>query len=134
MQLSEMEYKGLNLLEEVCTVEIALDEGRNVIHIFDVNYVIEPVYDFASKKYVLNEAFYQFAEVLKSKYFFVEKRDMALGEWIASFTWQFYSSNQMIKSYREGVFSLVPKSVLSDETEDLLMLRGFYPKYVEKLR
>lgn len=134
MQLNELEYKGLNLLEEVCTVEVALDEGRNVIHIFDVNYVIEPIYHFASKEYALSSSFYRFVEVLKSKYFFVEKRDMEMGKWIESFTWQFYSSNQMIKNYRAGTFSLIPLSDLDDKTDDGLYQMGYYPKYVEKLR
>lgn len=134
MQLSEMEYKGLDLNEEICTVEIALDEGVNVIHVFDTNYVVEPVYDFANKKYELNEGFYQFAEVLKSKYFFVEKREKEIAEWISSFTWQFYSSNHVIKSYSEGIFSLTPVESLSNETEGDVVQKGFYPKYVERLR
>lgn len=134
MQLSEIEYKGLNLNEEICTVEIALDEGLNVIHVFDVNYVVEPVYDFANKKYELNEGFYLLAEVLKPKYFFVEKREKEIAEWIASFTWQFYGSNQVIKSYREGIFSLTLVHTLSTETEEAVIQRGLYPKYVERLR
>ena len=134
MRLSEMEYRGLNLLDEINTVEIALDEEKNIIHIFDVNYVIEPIFDFKNSEYSLSEGFYQFAEVLKSKYFFVEKRQMVMRDWIASFTWQFYSSNKTIKSYREGEFIVTQLSVLTDETESTLLQKGLYPKYIEKLK
>ncbi|MGN7114870.1 hypothetical protein [Lysinibacillus odysseyi] len=133
MQLSEMEYKGLNLMDEISTVEIALDEEKSIIHIFDTNYVIEPIFDFVSREYVLSEGFYQFAEVLKSKYFFVEKRQMPIHDWIGSFTWQFYGSNQTVKSYRDGKFFLTPLTLLAGETEKSLLLKELYPKYVDKL-
>ena len=133
MQLSEMEYKGLNLMDEVGTVEIALDEERNVIHVFDVNHIVEPEYHFLYGTYILSDGFFKLAEVLKSKYFFVEKREMELAKWIASFTWQFYSSNQMIKTFRKDEFTIIPVATLSSGEESALIQKGFYPKYIERL-
>ena len=133
MRLSEMEYKGLNLMDEVGTVEIALDEERNVIHVFDINHIVEPEYHFSDKTYVLSDGFAKLAEVLKSKYFFVEKKDLELAEWIGSFTWQFYSSNQTVKTFKNGEFTIIPVDALSSKEESALIQMGFYPKYVDRL-
>lgn len=133
MQLSEMEYKGLNLMDEVGTVEIALDEERNAIHVFDVNHIVEPDYHFSDKTYVLSDGFAKLAEVLKSKYFFVEKKDMEIAKWIESFTWQFYSSNRTVKTFKNGEFTIIHAVSLSSTDESELIQMGLYPKYVERL-
>ena len=102
MRLYEMEYKGLNLLDEVCTVELALDEASATVHIYDTNHVVEPTYHFGRNEYELSEGFFKLAEVLNQKYFFVEKRSQNLEKWINSLTWTFYSSNQSIKCFQEN--------------------------------
>lgn len=108
MRLSEMEYKGLNLLDEICTVEIALDEELSIVHVYDTNYVVEPTYHFGRKEYELSEGFFKLAEVLKQKYFFVEKRSENIDQWIESLTWIFYSSNQSIKCFQKKLFQFFP--------------------------
>ncbi len=133
MQLIELEYRGLNLMDEVGVVEIALDEGRNTIHIFDANHIVEPEYHFLNKSYVLSEGFAKLAEVLRSKHFFAEKREGELAEWIGGFTWQFYSSNQMIKTYKEGQFTVINIDEVASKEEEALIQMGLYPKYVERL-
>ncbi|MGM9950989.1 MAG: aminopeptidase [Lysinibacillus sp.] len=128
-----MEYKGLNLMDEVGTAEIALDEGRNTIHVFDTNHIVEPEYHFFNKSYILSDGFAKLAEVLMSKHFFAEKREMELAEWIGSFTWQFYSSNQTVKTYKKGEFTIIPAAALSCKEESALIQMGLYPKYVKRL-
>lgn len=133
MQLYEMEYRGLNLLDEVCAVEIALDEESHIVHIYDINYVVEPTYHFGRKEYELSEGFFKLAEVLNQKYFFVEKRNQNLEEWIESLTWIFYSSNQTIKCFQEQNFSIISIKDLVNEGERLLIDAKLFPKYVTRL-
>ena len=133
MQLCEMEYKGLNLLDEVCTVEIALDEALAVVHIYDTNYVVEPTYHFGRKEYELNEGFYKLVQVLKQKYFFVEKRNENTENWIEGLTWIFYSSNQSIKCYQKNTFSILPLKTIMNQDEQFLINEKLYPKYVNRL-
>ncbi|WP_431027304.1 aminopeptidase [Lysinibacillus sp. LZ02] len=133
MQLSEMEYKGLNLLDEVCSVEIALDEVLDVVHIYDTNYVVEPTYNLKQKNYELSEGFFQLAEVLKQKYFFVEKRKSNMNEWISSLTWQFYSSNKSVKCFSGQDITVVRIADLVDKSEQSLIEAKLYPKYVYRL-
>ena len=133
MRFYEMEYKGLNLLDEVCTVEIALDVECDTVHIFDTNYVVEPTYHFGRKEYELNEGFFKLAEVLNQKYFFVEKKSENLKTWIDSLTWTFYSSNQTIKCYQGNTFSIRPLKMVMNQDEQSLMNEKLYPKYVNRL-
>ncbi|MFF5996889.1 aminopeptidase [Lysinibacillus sp. KU-BSD001] len=133
MQLSEMEYKGLNLLDEVCSVEIALDEVLDVVHIYDTNYVVEPTYNFKQKNYELSEGFFQLAEVLKQKYFFVEKRKSNMNEWMSSLTWQFYSSNKSVKCFDGQDITVMGIADLLQKSEQALIEAKLYPKYVYRL-
>ena len=133
MRLYEMEYKGLNLLDEVCTVELALDEASATVHIYDTNHVVEPTYHFGRNEYELSEGFFKLAEVLNQKYFFVEKRSQNLEKWINSLTWTFYSSNQSIKCFQGNTFSILPLKMIMNQDEQSLIDRKLYPKYVNRL-
>ena len=133
MRLYEMEYKGLNLLDEVCTIEIALDVEYGTVHIFDTNYVVEPTYHFGRKEYELSEGFFKLAQVLKQKYFFVEKNSEDLEKWIKSLTWIFYSSNQSIKCFQGNTFSIISVKTIVNEDEQSLIAEKLYPKYVKRL-
>ena len=133
MRLYEMEYKGLNLLDEVCTIEIALDVEYDTVHIFDTNYVVEPTYHFGRKEYELSEGFFKLAQVLKQKYFFVEKRNENIENWIESLTWIFYSSNQSIKCFQGNTFSIISVKAIVNEDEQSLIAEKLYPKYVKRL-
>lgn len=133
MQLSELEYKGLDLCDKVTTVEIAINERRNVVHIFDLNQVVEPTYNFQKKAFELNDGFFTFVEVLKSKYFFVEKRDLPLSDWIESLTFQFYCSKRSIKTYKKETLSIKDVMDYISCTDEELIQRELYPKYVKRL-
>ena len=133
MRLYEMEYRGLNLLDEVCTVEIALNEVLSTVHIYDTNYVVEPTYHFGRKEYELSEGFFKLAEVLNQKYFFVEKKNESIGKWIEGLTWIFYSSNQSIKCYQKNTFSIIPLKMMINKDEQFLIDKNLYPKYINRL-
>jgi hypothetical protein len=70
MKIQELEYKGLNLLDVVGTVEIAIDTINKTIHVYDVQQIVEPEYHFQSKAFVLSDGFFNMARVLKQKQFF----------------------------------------------------------------
>lgn len=133
MQLSELEYKGLNLFDEVQTVEIAVDERLHVVHIFDTNDIVEPTYNYQKQNFELSDGFYSFVEVLKSKYFFVEKRELKISDWIESFTFQFYSSKRTLKTYSNK--NLNSRNVMEciHFSDEELIGQKLYPKYVKRL-
>ena len=78
MKLNELEYKGLNLFDEIGAVEIALNAKHQTIHVYDTAQIVEPEYHFASKNYVLSEGFYKMATVLMQKQFFEKKLEQSL--------------------------------------------------------
>ena len=112
---------------------MALDEESHIVHIYDINHVVEPTYHFGRKEYELSEGFFKLAEVLNQKYFFVEKRNQDLEKWIESLTWIFYSSNQTIKCFQRQNFSLIPLKDLVSQSEQSLIDAKLFPKYVTRM-
>jgi len=126
-EIFELEYRGLNLFDEISTVEVAIDNQNKVIHIYDINQVVEPEYDFTAKKYQLSEGFYKMAKVLFEKKF-LESPYETEAQWMTEITWVFYGSKRSIfKS--EGLNLLeIPKAELSYEAEN--SEQSLYSKYV----
>lgn len=62
-QIYQMEYRGLNLFDEISTVELAIDEANKTIHIYDVGQVVTPVFNFDVSAYELSDGFYKMAEI-----------------------------------------------------------------------
>ncbi|MEK4230108.1 aminopeptidase [Solibacillus sp. FSL H8-0538] len=133
MKLNELEYKGLNLFDEISTVEIALHEQSRTIHVFDIQQVVEPEYNFSNKNYMLSEGFYKMAVVLEGKQFFEKKQQQTLPQWIDSITWHFYSSKKTIKTYKDATIYVTPFEQFSSWTDTELLDNGFYPKYAQRL-
>lgn len=134
MKLNELEYKALNLMDEVTTVEIALDEKKQTIHVCDLANAVEPEYDFVTKKYKLSEEFYKMAEVLMQKQFFERKIDQTLEQWVNFVTWNFYSSKRTIKSYKFGKMHICTYEQFHSMSEQHWVEFGYYPKYVKRLK
>ncbi|MDI7740726.1 hypothetical protein QMK38_01825 [Lysinibacillus fusiformis] len=126
-EIFELEYRGLNLFDEISTVEVAIDNQNKVIHIYDINQVVEPEYDITAKKYQLSEGFYKMAKVLFEKKFFESPYETE-AQWLTEITWVFYGSKRSIfKS--EGLNLLeIPKAGLSYESEN--SEKSLYSKYV----
>lgn len=125
-KLNELQYQGLNLLDEVGTVEIALDSQNQMIHVYDTQQIVAPEYNYATKNYVLTDSFYKMAMIIKQKKFLEQHEEMTVDEWVEKIRWIFYSITPVIKLYDQGKMSTI-----NVEKEGISAL--FYHKYVERL-
>ena len=126
MKIQELEYRGLNLLDVVGTVEVAIDAANKIIHIYDIQHIVEPEYHFQTKSYTLSEGFFKMASVLKQKPFLQNNKEDNLNFWVAQYTWIFYCSNQSIKYYRHGKMIVPTKNQLEGQEH------FYYPKYLHR--
>ncbi len=100
-----MEYRGLNLLDEISTVELAIDEEKQTIHIFDVGQVVSPIFNFDVSAYELSDGFYKMADVLRHKKILTKQQtgsDLTLSEWLIMNNAYFYIPQKRIKKYVNG--------------------------------
>ncbi|KOY81022.1 hypothetical protein I6G82_04145 [Lysinibacillus macroides] len=126
-KIYQMEYKGLNLFDEISTVELAIDEAQQTIHIFDVGQVVSPIFNFDVSAYELSDGFYQMADILRHKRILTNQQtasDITLSEWLIQNCAYFYSPKQRIKKYAQG-------SILEiiDRTKDL----DLFDDYVQRI-
>ncbi|MFJ7734322.1 hypothetical protein ACIQXF_20945 [Lysinibacillus sp. NPDC097231] len=104
-QIYQMEYRGLNLFDEISTVELAIDEEGQTIHIFDVGQVVSPIFNFDVSAYELSEGFYKMADILRHKRILTDQQpgnELTLSEWLISNNAYFYIPKQRIKKYAQG--------------------------------
>ncbi|MFC7684568.1 aminopeptidase [Ureibacillus sp. GCM10028918] len=126
----EFEYRGLNIIDEISTVEVALDPVHNAFHIYDTNDVVEPEYSFSLKKYVMSDGFYRMANVLYEKQFF-ESASQTVEQWISEKTWLFYGSKKsIIKYYGVDIIEISKEECID---EDLNEIHHLYNKYVMRV-
>lgn len=88
-----MEYKALNLLDEVCSVELAIMDDKKELHILDCHKAISPIYNFSVGKYKLNDDFYQMVRVLMKKKILFSNNcgEMSIDDWLDRNTIFIYS-------------------------------------------
>lgn len=134
MHIQELEYKGINLMDVVGTVEIAIDSDLNTIHVYDTDQIVEPEYNFKTKNYVLSEGFYKMAKVLKEKQFFLKNNENNLNNWIESHCWIFYSSKNSIKEYMDGEMGLLQMASFINENDAPEVDSKYYRKYINRLK
>ncbi|QSB10306.1 hypothetical protein JTI58_00890 [Lysinibacillus fusiformis] len=104
-KIYQMEYRGLNFLDEVSTVELAIDEEKQTIHIFDVGQVVSPIFNFDVSAYELSDGFYKMADVLRHKKILTKQQtgsDLTLSEWLIMNNAYFYIPQKRIKKYVNG--------------------------------
>jgi len=104
-QIYQMEYRGLNLLDEISSVELAIDEQGQTIHIFDAGQVVSPIFNFDVSAYELSEGFYKMADILRHKRIltnYQQGSDWTLSEWLITNNVYFYVPKQRIKKYVQG--------------------------------
>ena len=126
MVIQQLEYRGLNLLDEIGSVEIAIDADLKTIHIYDTDHIVEPEYDFLTKNFKLSEGFWKMANVIKEKQLFLNGVEKSLEIWVESFQWIFYSSGRSIKMYNHGEMTVF--NTITMESKKLL-----YTKYFSRL-
>lgn len=123
----EFEYKGLNILDEISTVEVAIDSLHRTVHIYDTNQVVEPEFNFSTRKYQMSNGFFKMAKVLYDKRFF-DTTSQTIEQWVNEWIWLFYGSKRSILSY-DGVDVIeIPKEVSENNNNHHL-----YKKYILRL-
>ena len=104
-KIYQMEYRGLNLFDEISTVELAIDEEKQTIHIFDVGQVVTPIFNFDVSAYELSDGFYKMADVLRHKKILTDQHvedDLTLSKWLIRNNAYFYTPKKRIKKYVQG--------------------------------
>jgi len=104
-QIYQMEYRGLNLFDEISTVELAIDEEGQTIHIFDAGQVVSPIFNFDVSAYELSDGFYKMAHILRLKRILTNQQpgnELTLSEWLITNTAYFYIPQKRIKKYAQG--------------------------------
>lgn len=133
MAFNELEYKGLNLLDQVGTVELAINAQLKVIHVYDTQQIVDPEYDFQTKNYRLSDGFFQMASVLMQKQFIDATKDGQCQTWVDTITWLFYGSRNCVKAYKNKEMSVVQVEQFSQSSEQQWMEQGYYSKYVYRI-
>lgn len=126
-----MEYRGLNLLDDISTVELAFDLSAEVIHVFDTNQVVEPEFNFTTKSYQLSDGFYKMAKVLYEKQFIAPSEEETFESWVKRKTWFFYGSKKSILKYDGTNISKVIN--LESVNEVQIIKNHLYKKYLSRL-
>ncbi|MEE1133068.1 MAG: hypothetical protein UHX00_15730 [Caryophanon sp.] len=101
-------YTGRNLMDELATVEIAIDVEAKRIHLFDAHYVCEPQYDAVKKAYSFSDETTQLARVLFEKEI-VCKEIVKFDDWVRKIDWVFYCSKPLLLRCLNGEFLTYPK-------------------------
>ncbi|HBI99929.1 MULTISPECIES: hypothetical protein [Lysinibacillus] len=126
-KIYQMEYRGLNLFDEISTVELAIDEEKQTIHIYDIGQVVSPIFNFDVSAYELSDGFYKMADILRHKKILTNQQadsDLTLSEWLIKNNAYFYIPNKRIKKYVQG--SIV-------EIVDRTMEQALFDEYVQRL-
>ncbi|WP_336635800.1 hypothetical protein [Lysinibacillus fusiformis] len=126
-KIYQMEYRGLNLFDEISTVELAIDEEKQTIHIYDVGQVVSPIFNFDVSAYELSDGFYKMADILRHKNILTNQQadsDLTLSEWLIKNNAYFYIPNKRIKKYVQG--SIV-------EIVDQTMEQALFDDYVQRV-
>lgn len=126
-KIYQMEYRGLNLFDEIGTVELAIDEDKQTIHIYDIGQVVSPIFNFDVSAYELSDGFYKMADILRHKNILTNQQadsDLTLSEWLIKNNAYFYIPNKRIKKYVQG--SIV-------EIVDRTMEQALFDDYVQRV-
>ena len=104
-QIYQMEYRGLNIFDEISTVELAIDEAQQTLHIFDPGEVVVPIFNFDVSAYELSENFYKMADVLRHKRILTSQEltvECTLSNWLMNNNAYFYVPNKRVRKYVDG--------------------------------
>lgn len=127
-EVLELEYRGLNLLDEISTVEIAIDSLHKEIHIYDTNQVVEPEYNFSTKAYQMSEGFFKMAKVFFDKRYIAIQSQTTTQQWIQEITWVFYGSKKSILKLEGG--TIIEISKVEALNEAVKLAHRLYSKYL----
>lgn len=128
----ELEYRGLNIMDEISTVEIAIDSLGKTIHVFDTKQVVEPEFNFSEKSFQMSEGFHKMAEVLYGKGF-QDSGDQTIEEWKKSVAWIFYGSRKSIlKAENNKIIEMTKAHLVTSPLFEKYAKRVNVPLQVER--
>ena len=92
------------MLDEVCVVEMTVDEERRTLHIFDRENAVSPSYHFVDKRFVLTDDFQKMAQVcIQKKILLLNNGDKILvEEWLQNIRIYFYTAASTVRLYQHG--------------------------------
>lgn len=126
-QIYQMEYRGLNLFDEISTVELAIDEKQQTLHIFDPGEVVVPIFNFDVSAYELSENFYKMADVLRHKNILTEQKSagaFTLSNWLVKNNVYFYVPNRRVRKYGDGCIK---------EIIDVKQEKALFEQYIQRV-
>lgn len=123
---AQLQYQGLNLLDEIGTVELTIDCEQARIHVYDTQQIVAPEYCFQTKQDQLTESFYKMATVVRQKNFLQVKDSLTIEQWVRENTWYFYNQTTTIKRYAEG-------NMTREHVESSKWAPYFHNAYIERL-
>lgn len=129
---TELEYRGLNIIDEISTVELAIDWENQRIHVLDTNQVVEPEYHFLTKSYQLSEGFYKMVKVLNDKQIWAIQKVEGVQKGYTDYSWYFYGSRNCILKYENSTMMEVIK--IENLNDEMVTYHHLYTKYISKLR
>lgn len=103
-------YTGRNLMDELATVEIAIDRAAERIHVLDAHYVCEPQYDAVKKAYSFSDETMQMARVLFQKEIICSEI-VNFNDWVKKVDWVFYCSKPLLIRCLNGEFQTYSKDI-----------------------
>lgn len=92
----KFEYKALNLMDQVCTVEVAFDSSKHTVHVYDRDAAAYPMYDFSQKQFVASDEFITMQKVFEKKFLFEQN---GLESEKRNYRWVFYTPKKEILMY-----------------------------------
>lgn len=126
-QVYQMEYRGFNIYDEISTVELAIDEEQQTLHIFDPGEVVVPIFNFDVSAYELSENFYKMADVLRHKNILTGQQSTAeftLSNWLVKNNVYFYVPNKRVRKYVDGCIM---------EIIDVKQEKGLFEQYIQRV-
>ena len=93
----KFQYQALNLMDEVCTVEVTVNYEEMVVHLFDDSAAIYPSYDYATENFIMNDEFEKMLQVLAKKYLMRRRDQLNETFCFEDFVWIFYTPQKPLR-------------------------------------
>ena len=124
IDMYEIQYQGMNLMDVIATVEVAIDEEQQMVHLYDPHSVVWPEYGGKDKGYVLSDGFFRMVDTFQYKPFFKALILQEELDWLQKIKWIYYKPHANILFYESG----------SMYTLDLNRNILLYNKYADRLQ
>lgn len=121
----KFQYQALNLMDEICTVEVTVDYEKMIVHLFDSSGAIYPTYDYVSQSFVINDEFEKMLNVLANKYLMRKRNQVNERFRFEDFMWIFYTPQKPIRKLIGSTKSIV---LINQKNEEKSLLQAYFNK------